>query len=605
MNHIKKGVISFILTLLTFFSVTPLLAGERTLPDSLLTVDKVYFYMFSNTEKAGQILKQMRQRKMAPVHELDIAEGDLLFNNGKYNAALPFYKRALKAKQVRNNDKEYMEQLHRMVSCYDCLHDEAKKAEYVKKLLKKAEACGNKPMQSIALFNMGKMVYYQEDKKKGYAMINKAIALMEAADYEYKYDNLRYNYNTLFIMQQRDKKYRDALKTLDKLEKVVTLNSDSEPEIDDIAQKELKTLYANRAVIYSMQGKRTEADAAYEKWKKTATFYTKDDYLIAPYLSDRHLYDEVIRIYSDREKFLRSQKDTVNYHIRTIKRSLAHAYAMKHDYKNSARYYMELADVTDSLKIREQNSAAQELAAAYESKKKDMEIQEQRSTIKIRNIAIAFIVILFLSALAFIIRILRYNKAIKRKNRAMVKTIDELMANKDELFKQQEENIQLREKLQKHTPDKGMQDEETKETEPVMAVNAADSEDIKQESASGAARLTEKDRSLYDRLTHEIVSKRLFLNPDFSKKELLKEIHVPANKFSALFKEFAGCSFTQYIQERRLDYAVRLMREKPQWSLDAIAQEVQMSKGTFYTLFQKKYGIKPSDYRGKWLSVPH
>lgn len=62
---------------------------------------------------------------------------------------------------------------------------------------------------------------------------------------------LRYNYNTLLIMQQRDKRYEDALETLDLLENVVTCSTEEEPAIEDLAGKGLKTLYAYRAVLYS------------------------------------------------------------------------------------------------------------------------------------------------------------------------------------------------------------------------------------------------------------------------------------------------------------------------------------------------------------------
>ena len=109
--------------------------------------------------------------------------------------------------------------------------------------------------------------------------------------------------------------------------------------------------------------------------------------------------------------------------------------------------------------------------------------------------------------------------------------------------------------------------------------------------------------SLYDRVSYEIMSRRLYLCPGFNKKELLKEIHVPANKFAVLFKVFAGCSFSQYIQNCRLDYAVRLMREQPQWTLDAIAKEAQMSKGAFNIQFHKRYGMKPSEFRSRELSL--
>lgn len=49
---------------------------------------------------------------------------------------------------------------------------------------------------------------------------------MEEADYKYKFDNLRYNYNSLFIMQQRDKRYEDALATLDRLEAMVKVGTE-------------------------------------------------------------------------------------------------------------------------------------------------------------------------------------------------------------------------------------------------------------------------------------------------------------------------------------------------------------------------------------------
>ncbi len=76
-----------------------------------------------------------------------------------------------------------------------------------------------------------------------------------------------------------------------------------------------------------------------------------------------------------------------------------------------------------------------------------------------------------------------------------------------------------------------------------------------------------------------------------------------ASKFAVLFKVFAGCSFSQYIQNCRLDYAVRLMREHPQWTLDAIAKEAQMSKGAFNIQFHKRYGMKPSEFRSRELSL--
>ena len=161
----------------------------------------------------------------------------------------------------------------------------------------------------------------------------------------------------------------------------------------------------------------------------------------------------------------------------------------------------------------------------------------------------------------------------------------------------QKENKCLRKELQ----EVNLQQNEIKS--PVETISVPDEQSAKMDETglqtAQSAKLTEKDYALYERLEHEILTQRLYLHPQFSKKMLLKEIHVPANKFATLFQEFAGCSFTQYIQDLRLEHAVRLMCERPMWSFESIAKEAQMSESTFYKLFQTKYGMKPSDYRRK------
>lgn len=126
----KAKLRSIIITFMVTVGVCcPLFAGGNPIgkdnqSDSLFTRDHIYEYTFSDTVKAARIINTMRSRKLAPVHVLDIAQGDLLFNNGRYNAALPYYGKALRSDSVKADDDEYMDMLHRMVSCYDCLHDE-------------------------------------------------------------------------------------------------------------------------------------------------------------------------------------------------------------------------------------------------------------------------------------------------------------------------------------------------------------------------------------------------------------------------------------------------------------------------------------------------
>lgn len=171
----------------------------------------------------------------------------------------------------------------------------------------------------------------------------------------------------------------------------------------------------------------------------------------------------------------------------------------------------------------------------------------------------------------------------------MTGTINELMAYKNELFIRREENIRLRDELRQFHDAQRQTNAGTEGTQ--------EPDHAEEEAEPGTElELTENDRAMYDRLCHEIVSRRLYLNPDFNKGKLMREIHVPAYKFAALFRKFGGCSFTQYLQDCRIDYAINLMHEYPQWSMDAVAKEAQMSKTSFFRQFQKKYGMSPSNY---------
>ena len=126
---------------------------------------------------------------------------------------------------------------------------------------------------------------------------------------------------------------KKQLKTLDLLEEIVTKDMEGTTDIGSLTDKEKKTMYAQRALILSRLGRMQEADEAYRAWLAIGDTYSKDDYLIIPYLMDRKLYDKVIEMNKAHEDFLYTHNDTVTYHMRTIKRSLGDAYEKKKEYK--------------------------------------------------------------------------------------------------------------------------------------------------------------------------------------------------------------------------------------------------------------------------------
>ena len=530
---------------------TKIQAKDNSLPDSLITADYVYEYTFSDFDKALQIMGKLRKRNSLPGFKLDITEGDLYFNTGKYYQALKFYGRALQSDSIQADDQQNMEQIHRMISCYDCLHNETKKAQYVEMLLKKSKQCGNEAMQSVALFNMGKMLYYQGNKGKGYEFMLQAVELMGKTDYKYKYDNLRYDYNTLLIFQERDGRNNEALQTLEALQKVVVAETGEETPMEELGEKEKKAMYAHYAVVLSRLGRLKEADGYYKQFLSLSNVFDRDNYLIMPYLLDRKMYDDVILMNSAREKSLRAQGDTITYHMTSIKSSLGEAYKRKGDYLTAAEYFQQLAMLKDSIKNREQKSSALELATIYETHEKDLFIQQQTADIRMRNALLIFVgCIVFLSAV-FLWRTIRYNRAIRRKNEAMVGTIEDLLAYREELYRRKEENFILKAQLQAEdkpqTTPKENEDVSTTETDITIENASANMPSDKDEDNKNML----YDKSTFDRVEREIINRQLFLQPDFSREELIKIIYIPKNKFAQLFKLYARTSFSKYVNNLR------------------------------------------------------
>ncbi len=438
------NIVRILGTVMVLFCIFTPVKAEK-LPDSLVTDDNVYRFMFSDTKKAEAIMAALRERGKMPEWELDYTEGDLYYNTGRNYKALKFYAEALASRKAKKDNTLRMDLLHRMISCYDMVHNETRKAEYVKRLMKEAQACGDKAMQAVALFNMGKSEYDQGDHKGGCRRMEQAARMMAATNYEYKYDNLRYHYNTLLTYYERDHRGADALRVLDALEKVATASTGKEKaSIEGLGEKERKAFYGHRAVVMNLLGRNREADECYRKFQSLGKPTDRDQYIIMPYLFERKMYGEVIRINLMREKMLKEEGDTVNYHFTTIRKDLAQAYFCMGDYKRAAINFEQLAVLRDSIKNREQQSAALELAEAYDSTEKDKVIMEQ----DIHKLILGSIVAAAVIALAFFFH---YNRKLRQRNVSLVRAVKEGLTVKDELLKKENECKALKEQLEGRT----------------------------------------------------------------------------------------------------------------------------------------------------------
>ncbi|MGN0047449.1 MAG: helix-turn-helix domain-containing protein, partial [Bacteroides sp.] len=101
-----------------------------------------------------------------------------------------------------------------------------------------------------------------------------------------------------------------------------------------------------------------------------------------------------------------------------------------------------------------------------------------------------------------------------------------------------------------------------------------------------------------DELLAQREEQRLFLQPDFGRDELLRISRFTKNSLGDVLQRYAQAkNVAEYLNGLRVEYALKLMKEKGHLSMEAIAQEAGFnSRSTFYRAFDKATGMTPNQY---------
>ncbi|KAB1231594.1 helix-turn-helix domain-containing protein [Chryseobacterium viscerum] len=93
-------------------------------------------------------------------------------------------------------------------------------------------------------------------------------------------------------------------------------------------------------------------------------------------------------------------------------------------------------------------------------------------------------------------------------------------------------------------------------------------------------------------------TRKIYTNPDLTLSILAKELNVRPQLLSQFINDNLNKSFTQFINEYRIDEAKRLLKESTQLKIDAVGFESGFnSSSTFYSSFKKITGTTPSNYQ--------
>lgn len=272
-------------------------------------------------------------------------------------------------------------------------------------------------------------------------------------------------------------------------------------------------------------------------------------------------YEEALATYRRAGKSYASQNDTVSQlYITCFLYPQMEALEQLHRPEEALAMAQRIMVVKDAVIARYKKSHNQPV---------EVSTPTATSPAEMRDMLLGMLAVLLLCAL---FGFLYYRRVIRRKNRAQVETIDRLMRYKRMVY--------------------GYSDKVLK---PDQDTACALRSYLTQDKVS-------EDERLFGKVVKAIVDKKLYLNPGLSRDDIIAEVYVPKNKFAQLFQRYVGMSFNRYINSLRMDEAVALLCEHPEYTIESISTACGMSSmQTFYRVFIETYGLTPTEYRRMWL----
>ena len=528
-----------------FYSLLGVAAAQ--LPDSLLTFDKAYYYNIVDMPKSLQIVRTMRDRKMAADWELDRAEANLWSLDRHYNKALKLYQRVLDNTEAKKSWEEELSTLFLASYCYEKLSDERHLSKLVLRMRDLAQEHDAKEYLCMTEYVRGRRIYMMGRKEEGYAISLQAAEDMKHMDYRYKNRMLFVFYINITNMYIRDGKYREAWKTLGETEEIIRQGLNM--GVLDATRRANGMVCATKARLLAAEGRLEEADSVYALMRAVPYRDIAAEMMVVPYLKMRGKYADILESTQYRRKILEEDGNELGITMLNLLKDEIDAHLGLYNYEEAAERYSALTRLTDSLHIDNLNYFSKE---AREDLSREHVIASQNLQLSIGISVLVILVLLMLVAFF-------HHLQTRKRTKVMMATIDELMYYRDVVL-QNGDRVPVE-----------------------MGGNDAN---------------THEEKRRFKEMDKRIIKEELFRSPDFGRDDLMRLMGVDKNSIAPIVHKYAHTNVSGYIKMKRMEYAVALLKEHPELTIAAIADMCGIkSTTTFVNHFRDTFGITPSDYR--------
>ncbi|WP_287682781.1 helix-turn-helix domain-containing protein [Bacteroides sp.] len=556
--------------LLGFLSL-PVRAGEDNRGPEQYTREYIMKDYMKDPVRTLQLLDKAEVNSAMPLNIVDELRSAVYRNMYRNKSALYYARRAYVSDSLSHDNPSHLLRMTvSMAELFSLLSEYKESMRYAVQGVELARELKDIQSECKLLFCMGENKRRLSFKEEGYLFFDQAIDLLDNSKNEDYETMLSYFYGVKMGYLIADKRSNEALEIGLQREKLLDRMSEQSKIRADLLDLQFAYVYSKLAYLFHLMGDQKRAAVYYKKYQSTNAASTPDGKFDAtPYLLLLGKYQAVLDNCRDFKEVMR-QQDTLNSQYLSILNLEIQANVKLENYKTVINLQKDITAIKDSIYQREKQNAALELDALYELNEKEARISQQAFQLKIRTITLICILSGALLALFFLWRLWHQNCVIRNKNKALVKRINEQFSMQEEMDRSQlgvEKDLSFPEKVEDESGDNEEQDKQM-------------------------------NKMIFEKLDYIIKRDKMYLSPDLSREELTRIVRMNNTRFAKMIKENTDTNLNGYINNLRLNYAIHLMKEQPDYTLRAIAESSGInSMPTFHQLFKGRTGMTPSEFK--------
>ena len=548
MRYIRLGVC---ICILLFVHNQILMADEATNADSI-TTEYIRSIYIEKPKCALKLLDVAENKKSMPLRVIDELRSLSYRNLFMNKLAYVYARKSYVLDSVYQKDPEhllkmtvYLAELSFLMSKYN------ESMNYALDGIAQSKRLEDRVSEARLLYCIGENNRMLSFKDKAYDYFDSAIDLLKGRKGVKEIGMLSSFYGGKMSYLMTDSLYEDAsvmaLEREKQIKKLETL-----PDVPKgLVDMQYGYLYSKWAYNCYMEKKYGQAEKYFAMYQSTEYSRTPDGKMYSiPYLLASKHYKQVIDNSQEFKELMRKQQDTINAQYMNVLEREVQAYMGMGNYKEAAILQGAIIAITDSINNRDKENAALELNTMYDTSEKEDYIAKQAFQLKVRNITLTFLTCITLLTLFVLWRMWRFNHIIRYKNKILAKFINERLARKKD-----SQSLDIDEQLM---ISQDIEDE---------SILFGDQEEISDETGKASGE-EEENKKIFIELNRIVVQDQLYLSSELSREDLAQLVHLNNARFARMIKECTGTNFNGYINDLRIDYAIKLLDNHIQGYVD-------------------------------------